>query len=360
MSDSESSTAPLAETHPPAEEEAPPAAVEPLLRRGQRLEQARLQAGLTIADVASRLRLSQAQIEALEQDDLAALPPATFVRGFVRNYARLLKLPVEALEQAPTAGAAASATQPAFTLQPPPSVDALPLDGRASANRRWLGAAVVALVIGAVIGVVRLEHLDGARDLVADQVKGPVGFVLDLFRSKPVPSVAMPASTAPAATATPMTTSVAADPGTGAPGAADPGTGAPGTGAPALPAALAVADAASAAAPSASPPVPAETALANTPASTTVAASGEAGNVLDFSFEGDSWVEVRDSTNTVIYSRTSHAGDIQSVSFRGQISVVIGNARSTHLSLNGADVMLAPHTKVTVARLKLDAAGPRP
>lgn len=64
---------------------------------GQQLRAARLEAKLSITDVAQTLKFSPRQIELLEQDDHAALPGMTIVRGFVRSYSRLLKLDTDAL-----------------------------------------------------------------------------------------------------------------------------------------------------------------------------------------------------------------------------------------------------------------------
>lgn len=47
----------------------------------------------TIEYVAGQLRLPARIIAGLEKDDYQGLPPATFIRGYLRNYARLLDLP---------------------------------------------------------------------------------------------------------------------------------------------------------------------------------------------------------------------------------------------------------------------------
>lgn len=57
----------------------------------------RVKQDLSTKDVAKQLRLSNTQIEALEQDDYESLPEATIVKGFIRNYAKLLKVPAESL-----------------------------------------------------------------------------------------------------------------------------------------------------------------------------------------------------------------------------------------------------------------------
>lgn len=62
------------------------------LTLGQKLTQAREILGLSIGEVAERLKLSARQIEALEQDDYSNLPESVFVRGFLRSYSRFLNL----------------------------------------------------------------------------------------------------------------------------------------------------------------------------------------------------------------------------------------------------------------------------
>lgn len=62
---------------------------------GPFLAQTRKARGLSINDVAENLHLEQRVIQAIENDDKAALPPTIFVQGYLRNYAKLLNLPVE-------------------------------------------------------------------------------------------------------------------------------------------------------------------------------------------------------------------------------------------------------------------------
>ena len=57
---------------------------------GATLRAAREAQGLTVEEIAERVKFSVRQVEALEQDDVAHLPQGTFLRGFVRSYARVL------------------------------------------------------------------------------------------------------------------------------------------------------------------------------------------------------------------------------------------------------------------------------
>jgi cytoskeleton protein RodZ len=64
---------------------------------GAELARAREEQGLQLTDVAQQLKFAARQLEALEQERFDLLPGGTFVRGMVRNYARLLKVDAEPL-----------------------------------------------------------------------------------------------------------------------------------------------------------------------------------------------------------------------------------------------------------------------
>lgn len=57
-------------------------------RPGHELGAARERAGFSTEEMASRLHLSREHLDALERDDYQHLPAATFVRGYLRAYAR--------------------------------------------------------------------------------------------------------------------------------------------------------------------------------------------------------------------------------------------------------------------------------
>ena len=85
---------------------------------GERLREARMAAALSLEEMSARLHLDRRRIEFLEADDYAQLPAPTFVRGYLRSYARLLDLPpgpiIEAFDRrgfAPPALIADIATQ---------------------------------------------------------------------------------------------------------------------------------------------------------------------------------------------------------------------------------------------------------
>lgn len=83
----------MSDTH----ENATDSAGAPVSGPGRRLREAREGQGIATADVASELRLSEKLVRALEADDYAALPPASYVRGYLRSYGRLLGIDAKEL-----------------------------------------------------------------------------------------------------------------------------------------------------------------------------------------------------------------------------------------------------------------------
>lgn len=62
---------------------------------GERCREAREAMGWTTAEAAKRMHLSHSYLVALEADDYERLPEATFVKGYLKNYAKLLGLPAD-------------------------------------------------------------------------------------------------------------------------------------------------------------------------------------------------------------------------------------------------------------------------
>jgi cytoskeletal protein RodZ len=62
---------------------------------GAMLGAGRRAANMSVTEAATQLRRGANQVEALEADDYARLPGATFVRGLIRNYAKLVNIDAE-------------------------------------------------------------------------------------------------------------------------------------------------------------------------------------------------------------------------------------------------------------------------
>lgn len=67
---------------------------------GDVLKKARTKAGLSVADVAANIHLDPNYIEGIEADDFTKLPQnLVFKRGYIRSYARVLKIPDDYIQQ---------------------------------------------------------------------------------------------------------------------------------------------------------------------------------------------------------------------------------------------------------------------
>ena len=329
---------------------------------GELLSEGREHAGMSIGDIANRLRMSVKQIEALERADYAVLPAGTFLRGFVRNYAKAVGLNVEAvlalLERTHASGVALKATgvvAPMITAEPVAFQSRS--DALATPKSRVIIAALLVACLAAVVWYwwefVRPHRADGGRPREAHTV------VVQPTVVAPLP--------APAAGAVPVAES---SPPLAAPAAAT---------LPSVPAAIAPATSLSGntpagSTPPAGPPATSVTAQPNSAPASVVAkaaetalpeklpAVGEASSrakkagdtgVIGFTFSGESWVEVVDGSGRTVISRRYKAGDADEVSGRGPFSIVVGNAQSTRMAYNGREFDLAPHTKATVARVNV-------
>ena len=274
---------------------------------GRRLAAERAKLGLSLADIASRLRLNPKQIAAIEAEELLALP-APFLRGFVRNYAKELHL-----DPAPLVAELNARLGPEVGGQH--SVGASAGGSvRAAADHLSrpvaIGGVLAALAVFAVLGWLATR----AERRAADTAR------------QAVPTMPAPAQPAPEAKKpeTPQPQTDVATPA--APGAISP------------PPAAQVAGAASAASPAAA-----------TPAAT------QSAEAVRLSFHDQSWVEVRQADGRVIHSQVNEAGTEQRIEGRTPLRLVIGNASAVSLDYKGKTIDLKPVTSPdNVARITLN------
>ena len=285
---------------------------------GDTLRRTREAQGLSISEVANALKLNPRQIEALESGRFAQLPGLAFTRGFLRNYARLLKIdaaPLLAGLQAPDVG------EP-MELAPASNAHGdMPQVGRGRFRRSVIPGVVAAL---ALFGIV------------------VAGWYYDTLRKKPAEELALSAPDAEQG--------VAAGESPGAQPMAPVAEPAP-----KADEAAAVAAAAVVAPVVAGVPVPISPSVTEPAPANPAAPVAEAGrDRLVFLFAQDAWVEVKDKSGKVIFSRLGKAGAQETFDISAPVSLVIGNARHVKLQRNGSPVDIPTPGKVTVGRLKLD------
>lgn len=269
---------------------------------GAQLQAAREGRGLSVDEVSQILKLGVRQVEALEHGDWAGLPGPTFIRGFVRNYAKLVLLdPAPLMAQL---DAVLEKPQPRLAL---PETSPATLPGERSQGRdhavMFVGVGLVVIALGA--------YFLWPADL--SPLRNGMQSVLALISPAEVPP-------APAAQPEPLLP----------PGATTQDV--------LNPQAVAPADT-----PATQPqePVAGAAPVAGAP-------------VLRLVFDRESWVEVRDGDGKVLLSQQGTVGSEQVVDGKGPFAVVIGNAAGVRLQLRGQPVDLVPHTRGDVARLILD------
>jgi cytoskeleton protein RodZ len=260
---------------------------------GSVLSDARQRQGLSVADVARQLKLGVRQIEALEADDYKSLPRITFVRGFIRNYAKLLQIDAEPLLK-PTEHLLTTPQVP----EAGPGVAEIPT--ASGKINTWRSYAI--FVLFAALGVMFLGF-EWYREQAAP-------------RPKPVPvAVKPPKSKSPAMQVTPQ---------------------------PAIPAIPA------------SPILPSETPPPERISEAKPVAQQTRSGEIRLEFDQESWVEITDKNGKTVFSQISPAGSIQTVRGHPPFSLVVGNAVGVRLTYNDKPVDLQPYTKVDVARMTLE------
>ncbi|MBS1169493.1 MAG: hypothetical protein H6R01_411 [Burkholderiaceae bacterium] len=141
---------------------------------GAELAARRQQLGLTVEQMAVRLKLTQRQIVALESDNYAALPGMAIVRGFVRAYAKAINLdpvPLVAMLQEEKKTPDFQSLAPSLRgVSTSYTETRLPTLGRSQAlSRQWLIAIAVVLVLIAVLAGVRyMGWLPNLSDMKAE------------------------------------------------------------------------------------------------------------------------------------------------------------------------------------------------
>ncbi len=108
---------------------------------GATLRTAREQSGMSIQDVAHELRLSSSQVQNLEDDFYEDLPGMTYVRGYLRGYARLLNLDENGI--LPPAEGVDTVTTDTGSFSP-----VAPRQARSSDRHMRMATIVVLLAIG--------------------------------------------------------------------------------------------------------------------------------------------------------------------------------------------------------------------
>lgn len=292
-------------------EQADTPASTPEVSLGRRLREARERLGLSVADVTGQIKFAPRQIDALEADDFQHLPEMTFVRGFVRSYAKILGLDAQPLL------AALPQTKENSAHLTPVSVE-VPFPNTQLSQRQnlmWLGAALLLAILGGAFLV--WQYLTPDTKTNTTQVE-PRLSMKDEAQPAPVSSVPEVSEMPPAVTAARPPPEVEQT----------------------------------------SPPVATPPALPQAQSTKPVVQAGVSpqASVLRLAFDEDSWVEIRDRDDKILSSQINPRGSELRLNGQAPFSLVIGHAASVHLYHRGKPVDLTSHISSSneVARLTLE------
>ena len=308
-----------------------PAPIPPL---GRLLSDERERQGLSRADVAQRLHMSPWQIEALETGDYTRLPKGTFLRGFVRNYTKVLGLNSDAALDALSA-AAPTGPAPGIVV-PSQNIRFDPLGDRFSGPhvRAWtFAAATLVLILAAMYWWTSMRPGEPSTKATARKeiTAGPAPQNLAVAPMPAAEPVAPPRE-APRVEEPPKSAPRVEQP---RPAAPEPSKAAP--------------TPVSAASRSVKPPDLLPVTIA---APTPTRAPGT--RTVTLRFKGTSWVEIKDRSGKVLLSKLNDPGSEAEVSGRPPFSVVVGNAPDVTMLYDDRAFSLEPHTRVAVARFTLE------
>ena len=279
---------------------------------GQRLRQAREQLGLSQQAVAERLCLKMSTVRDIEEDSVSADLASTFVRGYIRSYAKLVHLPEDELlpmlaKQAPLKMAKVAPMQ-SFSL-----------GKRRKKRDGWL-MSFTWLIVFVVIGLTGAwwwqNHKAQQEEIatMADQSSA------QLSQNNEGQSVPLTDGNADAGTNVPLTDNSAAPADTGA----------------------------AAQAPAAQSPLPT--------ADAGVAAPAADPNALVMDFSADCWLQVTDASGKTLFSGTQNQGGKLNLTGTAPYKLTIGAPAAVQIQYQGKPVDLSRFVKSNrVARLTVAA-----
>ena len=320
---------------------------------GERLQRARKDRNLEVGDMAERLNLSPGVVRALEADDYRMLPNATFVKGYLRSYARALDISGDDLVRAYEA---ITGCNQAEKIEP---IAAPMISDTRKNQRNLLLALVVLILVGVGFWYVSSGREDDTASASAPEIQ-PV--VEDDAAGQTLQDSAAPSVNPPVVVTRPMESAedimeaaqsmeepVAAEeppvteepPGDLQQNALEDQGPAPQLSAPPV--------AAPASEPVAAPTAAVPASGVEQPASAVANGTG----LLNLRFQGECWVEVRDGSGRMVFSSLKRAGEEVTLRAATPIHVKLGNGDVVDVQYNHEPVAFATRPDRKVVRLSL-------
>ena len=287
---------------------------------GQVLKAARLAQVMSAQDIARQLRLSEKQIAAIEEDDHSKFPNQIFLRGFIRNYAKLVREDSKGFSKLLEKTFPPTSTQ-AITF----SVDGTPFTPD---HKQSKGSLIILLIVVLVSSLLIYEVYRSGGD---DQKKN--GNIDNGIMAETIIQLETEIEQAPEDNQDQLSSVIESN----------------GSNFNVLTEEVEI-DQQNGNYLDKEQKVETALEVENKPV------ESEGGGTLSFTFTGESWVEVEDAEGRKIFSQISPGNTEETVNGSPPFSLTIGNAASVRLLYNDKPVDLIPYTNTNggVARLSLD------
>lgn len=272
---------------------------------GQILKNHREQANVSIATIAAPLKLSELQIKRLENDEFALLGPITFVKGYIKNYCRELKVD----------------SAPILAMMPAPPEPTKPANMQSFSRRTEKEASdsrlmfFSYLILAIVIGSSALWFWQNATPIEEQTSKINVANSIMSERQAAQPSILQQQQQAEINDESLLESKDTLETST-------------------------------------SPEAVAETA----PITSNNESQEDASSTIVMNFNGESWVEIYDGEGEKIAFGVKKAGYIMTVSGTPPFSVVLGKHDAVDITLNGEPVDVSAFPKNRLAKFTLPLA----
>lgn len=264
---------------------------------GDRLREARVAAGLDIADVAAKMHVPIRVVESLEAEDWSRLGAPVFVRGQLRSYARAVGLPADALQP----------SHASVPIQPPqlePRTFTSPLQRFAEQAARRLVYVVITAAIAVPVWMVTRQHVNGDPQETAS---------LDIDPDRSLATAAPGRSPSPQGEQRPYVASLT--------------------------------------------PIQAGKSQAGKIQSPQPQPLQPSAPALSLQFSGDSWVEVQSAEGRSLEQALVRAGERRSYAAGEVARVVLGNAGAVEVRRYGRVQDTTPYQRANVARFTVSSDG---
>ena len=303
----------------------------PLQKPGELLKEAREKLGLSQKDVAAQLNLKLDILDAVERNDDEKLPASTYVRGYIRSYAKIVKLDGDALISLYENDASG----------PPEIIPDIKNHSQVSSADKPVKAVTYFVTFALALLLIAWLQSNYVIDKKSPVSVSTTNNVLEEYRENSNPPGGKvqqePPESAQYSVNAPVASGLSVETGGNAGEISENVINTPD-----LPDALAI-----------EPETDADESDVGSTAVEETDTLPTSEDTIFFKLDRDSWIEVYDSGHNMLFKRLAKSGEELTLSGIGPFSVLLGYAPGVEVKFNGEPFDPGPYTNAGIARFKL-------